>query len=108
MLQRVDADIMFLDPNDVSSGSAALIEHGFDVEVLDDWIDDYGPAAFGSELASPPTSLRVVSSTGCRTSSGHLTAMFRKLISRPRRQLQRGGIRGRIPYSEDQRSSLAS
>ena len=46
MLQRVDADIMFLDPNDVSSGSAALIEHGFDVEVLDDWIDDYGPAVW--------------------------------------------------------------
>jgi hypothetical protein len=43
-LQRMDAEILFLDPNDVSSGSAALIEHGFDVEVLDDRIDDYGPA----------------------------------------------------------------
>ena len=46
MLERMQADLLFLDPNDVSEGSAALIEHGFDVEVLDDWIDDYGPTIF--------------------------------------------------------------
>jgi hypothetical protein len=46
MLQRMDAEILFLDPNDVGPGSAVLIEHGFDVEVLDDWVDDYGPTIF--------------------------------------------------------------
>jgi hypothetical protein len=44
MLQRMEALIMFLDPNDVGEGSAVLIEHGFDVEVAEDWMDDYGPA----------------------------------------------------------------
>jgi hypothetical protein len=46
MLQRMDAEILFLDPKDVGPGSAVLIEHGFDVEVLDDWVDDYGPTIF--------------------------------------------------------------
>ena len=46
MLQRMIADIMFYDPNDVNPGSAALIEHGFDVEVRDDMIDDYSPAVW--------------------------------------------------------------
>jgi hypothetical protein len=48
MLRRMETDVMFLDPNDVNEGSAALIEHGFDVEVLegDDWIDPYGPAVW--------------------------------------------------------------
>ena len=46
MLQRMVADVMFLDPNDLGPGSAALIEHGFDVEVRDDWIDPYGPAVW--------------------------------------------------------------
>jgi hypothetical protein len=46
MLQRMEAEILFLDPKDVAEGSAVLIEHGFDVEVLEDRIDDYGPAVF--------------------------------------------------------------
>lgn len=46
MLERMQADLLFLDPNDVGEGSAALIENGFDVEVLDDWIDDFGPTVF--------------------------------------------------------------
>lgn len=45
MLQRMEAEILFLDPDDVAPGSATLIEHGFDVEVLD-WIDDYRPTVF--------------------------------------------------------------
>ncbi len=45
MQQRMKAEIIFLDPNDVRSCSAALIEEGFEVEVLD-WIDDDGPAVW--------------------------------------------------------------
>jgi hypothetical protein len=46
VLQRIETDVMFPDPNDVNEASAALIEHGFDVEVLDDWIDDYSRAVW--------------------------------------------------------------
>jgi hypothetical protein len=46
MLQRMEAQILFHDPNDVSEGSAALIEQGFDVEVLDDLIDPCGPTTW--------------------------------------------------------------
>jgi hypothetical protein len=42
MLQRMDAEILFLDPDDVNPGIATLIELGFEVEVLDH-IDPYGP-----------------------------------------------------------------
>lgn len=45
MLRKMDAEILFLDPKDVSAGSAALIDLGFEVEVLD-WVDDYGPTVF--------------------------------------------------------------
>ena len=45
MLQRMDAEILFLDPNDVGPGSAVLIEHGLDVEVMD-WVDPYGPTVW--------------------------------------------------------------
>ena len=45
MLQRMIAECLFLDPNDLSPGSAALVERGFDVEVLD-WIDDCGPTVW--------------------------------------------------------------
>ena len=44
MLRKMIAMVMFVDPNDLNRGSAELIEHDFDVEYLDDWIDDYGPA----------------------------------------------------------------
>jgi hypothetical protein len=46
VLQWMMAEIGFLDPNDVGPASAALIEHGFDIEVLtdDDHIDEYSPA----------------------------------------------------------------
>ena len=45
MLQHMEAEILFLDPNDVGPGTAALIEHGFEVEPLD-WIDDFAPTSW--------------------------------------------------------------
>jgi hypothetical protein len=45
MLQRMEAEILFLDPDDVNLGSATLIEQGFEVEVLD-WIDDSSPTVW--------------------------------------------------------------
>jgi hypothetical protein len=45
MQRRMEAEILFLDPDDVGPGSAALVEHGFKVEVLD-YIDDYGPTVW--------------------------------------------------------------
>ncbi|SRR6266404_4927649 len=46
MLRKMLAIVMFLNPNDLNRGSAELIEHDFDVQYLDDWIDDYGPAVW--------------------------------------------------------------
>jgi hypothetical protein len=46
MLQRMQADVLFLDPRDAGPGTAVLIEHGFDVEPLVDWIDEAGPTVF--------------------------------------------------------------
>jgi hypothetical protein len=43
MLQRMEAVVLFYSPSDLGPGTAALVEHGFEVEVLD-YIDDYGPA----------------------------------------------------------------
>jgi hypothetical protein len=37
---------LFLSPSDANPGVAALIEAGFDVEYLADWIDEYGPTVF--------------------------------------------------------------
>ena len=46
MLQRMEADILFCNPDDVDPAAAVLIEHGFDVETLYDRIDDCGPTVF--------------------------------------------------------------
>jgi hypothetical protein len=46
MLRRMEAEILFHDPNDVDPGGAALVDHGFEVEVLVDRIDDYSPAVW--------------------------------------------------------------
>ena len=46
MLRKMVAEVIFLDPNDLNRGSAELIERDFDVEYLDDSIDDYGPAVW--------------------------------------------------------------
>ena len=45
-LSRMIAEIIFLDPADMNPAIAGLIELDFDVEVLDDWIDDDGPAVW--------------------------------------------------------------
>jgi hypothetical protein len=45
MLQRMEAEILFLNPNFVNPGVAALIELDFEVEVLD-WIDPHGPTVW--------------------------------------------------------------
>ena len=46
MLRKMLAIVMFLNPNDLNRGSAELIERDFDVEYLEDWIDDYSPAVW--------------------------------------------------------------
>jgi hypothetical protein len=46
MLQKMQADVLFLDPADLNPGIAALVELGFEVENLDDWIDEAGPTVF--------------------------------------------------------------
>ena len=45
-LSRRVAEIIFLDPADVTESVAELIERDFEIEVLDDWIDDDGPAVW--------------------------------------------------------------
>jgi len=54
MLNRMIAEIIFL-PADLNPAIAELIELDFDVEILDDWIDDDGPAVW--MLASTSTEL---------------------------------------------------
>lgn len=45
MLQRMQVDALFGDPEDVNPGIAALAERGFEVKILD-WVDEYGPTVF--------------------------------------------------------------
>jgi hypothetical protein len=45
MLQKMEAEILFLDPADRDPCIAALKAHGFEVEIFD-WIDDYGPTVW--------------------------------------------------------------
>ena len=40
MLQRMEAEILFLDLDDIGPGSVSLVDQGFEVEVLVDRIDD--------------------------------------------------------------------
>jgi hypothetical protein len=46
MLNRMAAEIIFLDPADMNPTIAELTELDFDIELLDDWIDDEGPAVW--------------------------------------------------------------
>jgi hypothetical protein len=46
MLRKMLAQVLFLNPSDLNRGSAELIERDFEVEYLDDLIDDYGPAVW--------------------------------------------------------------
>jgi hypothetical protein len=44
-MQRMSAEILFLDPAEVKPGVAELVARGFDVEVLP-WKDPYGPTVW--------------------------------------------------------------
>src|SRR6266403_383595 len=46
LLKKMLAIVIFLNSNDLNRGSAELIEHGFDVQYLNDWIDDDTPKAW--------------------------------------------------------------
>ncbi len=50
MLRKMVAQVLFLNPHDLNRGSAELIEHDFEVQYLDDWIDDYGRAVWVNAL----------------------------------------------------------
>jgi hypothetical protein len=40
------ADVLYLDPAEAKPGIAVLIEHGFEIEPLTDWVDEAGPTVF--------------------------------------------------------------
>jgi hypothetical protein len=46
MSQRMQADVLYLDPAEARPGIAVLVKQGFDVEPLVDWIDECGPTVF--------------------------------------------------------------
>jgi hypothetical protein len=46
MPQRMQADVLYLNPADAKPGVAVLVKQGFDVEPLVDWIDEAGPTVF--------------------------------------------------------------
>ncbi|MET4418279.1 hypothetical protein [Bradyrhizobium sp. RT3a] len=46
MLRKLVAHVIFLNPNDLNRASAELIEHDFNVEYLDNLIDDYNRAVW--------------------------------------------------------------
>jgi hypothetical protein len=46
MLRKMIAEVIFLNPNDLNRGSAELIERDFEVEFLEDWIDEYSGAVW--------------------------------------------------------------
>jgi hypothetical protein len=46
MFRNMQAEIIFLNPDDLTPATAKLIESDFDVEFLDDWFDDDGPAVW--------------------------------------------------------------
>ena len=68
MLQRMLADFCFCNPHDAGPATAVLVEHGFDVENLDDRIDECGPTVFiRARLTTDLT--RTTFSIGCKASS---------------------------------------
>ena len=46
MLKQIMAEIIFRNPGDMNPAIAELIEFDFEVRILDDWIDDDGPAVW--------------------------------------------------------------
>jgi hypothetical protein len=72
------AEVLFLDPNDVNQGIAALAQHGFEVKILD-WIDPYGPTIWVHAFINTNDEAGLL--VGCRTSSGALAEMWSKPVS---------------------------
>jgi hypothetical protein len=64
MLRKMEARVIFLDPNDMNRGTAELIDNDFEVEYLVEDFDDYGRAAW------------IICGLECRT----LLPMFRIFI----------------------------
>ena len=52
---RATCEVIFLRPADLSSAIPELETLDFDVEILDDWVDDHGPAQWA--LVSARTEL---------------------------------------------------
>ena len=46
MLKQMMAEIIFRNPGDMNPAIADLIGFDFEVRILDDWIDDDGPAVW--------------------------------------------------------------
>ena len=46
MLKQMMAEIIFRNPGDINPAIADLIGFDFEVRILDDWIDDDGPAVW--------------------------------------------------------------
>jgi hypothetical protein len=80
----MEAVVLFYSQGDLGPGTAALVEHGFEVEVLD-YIDDYGPAIWiKPRLRASSTCTAFL--IGCKALSSHCTAMLRKPVSLTRRR----------------------
>lgn len=45
-MQLMSADCCFVHPDDARDGIAALTKRGFEIKVLEDWIDEAGPTVF--------------------------------------------------------------
>ena len=73
MLQRMEAEILFLDPDDVGPGVAELVARDFKVEILD-WVDPTARRS-GSKPRLRASSTSTASSIGWQASSSHSTAM---------------------------------
>jgi hypothetical protein len=59
MLQKMQTEVLFLDPDDVTPALAVFVEDGFEIQIV-----DLRARPFGSGLRSPPSSTRSTSSTG--------------------------------------------
>ena len=71
MLQRMEAVVLFYSPSDLGPGTAALVEHGFEVEVeVLDYTHDYGPAIWKPRLRAGSTCTAFL--IGCRALSSNL------------------------------------
>ena len=83
MLQRMEAVVLFYSSSDLGPGTTALVEHGFEVEVLD-YTHDYGPAIWKPRLRAGSTCTAFL--IGCRALSSNCTAMLSRPVFPTRRR----------------------